>query len=353
VSVVVTAEAAMSERIPVAVVGAGHLGSIHARVLDEIEEAELVGLVDPRRDAASAQAETLGVPYFETIDALPAKTRAAIVATPTSHHREVAESLMARGIDVLVEKPLARDPEEGAALVRFARERERVLMVGHSERFNPVVVALGDRELAPRFIDSQRVSPFSFRSADVGVVLDMMIHDIDIILHLIRSPVRAVHAVGVPVIDRTVEDLANARLVFENGAVANVTASRVALKTERLMRVFTRDAYVSLDLHSKQGRIVRKGQALKDRDVDLAEAFASAPSPLHFMQQSLVEVEDLLIPSVEPLKAEDRAFLDAVRRRVDPPVTGEQGVEALDVAARIVASLRASLSEAGESDALV
>ncbi|MEZ6196485.1 MAG: Gfo/Idh/MocA family oxidoreductase [Planctomycetota bacterium] len=342
----------MSERIPVVVAGVGHLGSIHARVLSELPEAELIGVLDADRARAEAQGEKLGVPAFTSVEDLPERLRAAIVATPTSSHRDVASRLLERGVDVLVEKPIAKTPAEGRELVELARRHERVLMVGHSERFNPVVLALEGQPLAPRFIESQRVSPFSFRSADVGVVLDMMIHDIDIILHLVRSPVSGVHAVGVPVIGRTTEDLANARIVFENGAVANVTASRVALKTERLMRIFSRDAYVSLDFHQKQGRIVRKGKALRDGDVDLAEAFASAPSPLHFMQQSLVEMTELSVPEIEPLKAEDRAFLDAVARRAEPPVTGEQGVEALEVAERIVASLRESLSRAGEDEAL-
>ena len=335
----------MSDPIRVAIVGAGHLGSIHARVMSECEGAKLVAIVDVDADRAATVAGEFGVESLDSITGLAEKVDAAVVATPTASHHEVASDLLERGLHVLVEKPITTTVDQARALVDTARRSDRVLMVGHSERFNPVIRALGKQGLQPRFIDSQRVSPFSFRSADIGVVYDMMIHDIDIILHLIRSPVEAVHAVGIPVIGDN-EDLANARLVFDNGAVANATASRVALKTERVMRIFSSDCYVTLDFQKKSGRVIRKGRALLDGSFDFeAELAKGMANPLAFMKKDLVRIEELEIDDVEPLRAEDEAFLTAIRDGTPPPVSGEHGLAALETAQRIVGSLQDSLAK--------
>ncbi len=329
--------------VPVAVVGAGHLGSIHARVLSEMNGAQLLSVVDVDEKRARASAEPHGAFAGTSLADLPGEVEAAVVATPTALHEEVAVELLERGIAVLVEKPIAPTLEAGQRMVDAAAASGVNLMVGHSERFNPVIRALGALEFTPRFIDSQRVSPFSFRSSDIGVVLDMMIHDIDIILHLVQSDVKAVHAVGVGVMGPK-EDLANARLLFENGTVANATASRVALKTERVIRIFSEDAYVTLDYHKRVGRVIRRGPGLPSDGIDLSSAaFQDIQNPLELMQKDLVRVEELEVDDVEPLNAEDTAFLDSVRNGIAPPVTGEDGLAALQCAQQIVASLQESL----------
>lgn len=334
----------MAERIPVAVVGAGHLGRIHARVLSELDLAELVAVVDVDPEKARAVAEPLGAAHASSLAELPDRVRAVVVATPTSTHHAVARELLLGDRHVMVEKPITRTVEEARDLVDLADSRGHTLMVGHSERFNPVVTALDGIPFAPRYVESQRVSPFSFRSADVGVVLDMMIHDIDIILHLVQSPVVDVQAMAVPVIG-VHEDIANARLTFANGAVANATASRVALKTERTIRAFSSEAYVALDYHKKSGRVIRRGPGLRLPPDALKQAFAAAAAnPLAFMQKDLVEIHELPIADVEPLKAENQAFLTAIASGAEPPVTGRHGLLALETAKRIVAAAEASLA---------
>ncbi len=344
---VVTVVVAMPERLRLAVVGVGHLGSIHARILHENERIDLVAICDADLARAKSVASQYGASACSDVHDLPA-VDAAIVATPTVEHCSVAGHLLEQGVHVLVEKPICSTVAEAENLCRLAQERGLTLMVGHSERFNPVILALDAHDLQPQFVDSQRVSPFSFRSADVGVVLDMMIHDIDIILHLMRSPVKAVHAVGVPVIG-TNEDLANARLVFDNGAVANATASRVALKTERIIRLFSREMYATLDFGKKVGRIIRRGRALEQGGLDLSSPeLARITNPLEFMQRDLVRIEQLAVKDVEPLAAEDDAFVTAILEKTPPPVTGEDGLRALETAQMIVDSAARSLREAGE-----
>ncbi len=339
----------MSKRLRFAVVGAGHLGAIHARILHENPDVELAAICDVDAERAQEIAALYGTSVCTDAADLVG-IDAAVVATPTVQHFSVAAQLLESGVHTLVEKPICSTVQEARELCRIAKDRERCLMVGHSERFNPVILALEEHNLSPRFIDSQRVSPFSFRSADVGVVLDMMIHDIDIILHLTKSPVKAVHAVGVPVIG-TNEDLANARIVFENGAVANATASRVALKTERLIRMFSREMYVTLDFSKKVGRIIRRGAALEAGGLDLSSPeFARITNPLEFMQRDLVRIEQLVIKDVEPLAAEDAAFVHAIRENVEPAVTGEDGARALETAQLIVDSAKQSFDRAEFTD---
>ena len=246
----------------------------------------------------------------------------------------------------MVEKPLAVDPVEARTLVEVARENDVRLMVGHVERFNPAVVAVLEHDLEPRFLEAHRVSPFPFRSSDVGVVLDMMIHDIDLILHLVRSPVKAVHAVGVGVLGTT-EDMANVRLVFENGAVANVTASRLALKTERKLRFFAEDTYVTLNFHKKSGRLIRLAPGVRD-DIASGALRLEGMSPLEATVKRLVKTQSLKVRAKdEPLRLEDEEFLAAIREGRDPAVTGEHGVLAMETAAKVVASIAETREAAG------
>ncbi len=335
------------DRIDVAVVGVGHLGKIHARILSEIPTCRLVAVVD--QDGARAQeiAKASKCAALTSPDQLPPSVRAAVVATPTIHHHAVAGRLLDRGIACMVEKPLASTLAEATDLVDRARRAGTVLMVGHVERFNPAIVAILERRIVPRFIEAQRVSPFSFRSQDISVVLDMMIHDIDIILYLAQSPVETVDAVGVGVVG-DLEDLANARITFENGAVANVTASRLALKTERKMRMFAPEGYVTLDFYKKTGQIIRPGEDLKSR-IAARTLDLSKINPLDIMLKDMLRIEKLEIQEFEPLKREDTEFVTAIREGRAPSVTGEHGVQAMAVAERVVESIRSRLRRSGSA----
>jgi predicted dehydrogenase len=336
-----------SEVVPVAVVGVGHMGRHHARIYSELPGARLVAVVD--RDLARAR--EIAAPYhaeaLASVEALPGTIRAASVAVPTSAHRAIADLLLARGVAVLVEKPIAASVAEAEQMVAAARRYNGLLAVGHTERFNPAVRAIQRLDIHPKFIETDRISPFSFRSADIGVVADMMIHDIDIVLDLVargsptrRPQVRRVEAVGVNVLGPH-EDIANARVMFDNGAVANLTASRLALKTERKLRVFSHEAYVSVDYHRKSGIAI-----VKDANLDLLKMAAEGNfEDLSQMKNvdfgRLVKVEPLVVDDVEPLRAELESFLHSVRTGTPPAVSAEDGMAAVALAAQIAAAVRA------------
>jgi predicted dehydrogenase len=324
--------------IRTAVVGVGHMGRHHARLYQEMPQSQLVAVVDLNKDRAAEIAGKHGATALSSIDELPNDVRAVTVAVPTIHHRAIAEKLLRRGMAVLVEKPIADTVADAEAMMNCAKETGSILTVGHTERFNPVVRAIQRLDIRPKYIESQRISPFRFRSADIGVVADMMIHDIDIILHLVRSKPVQVDAVGVNVLAKY-EDVANARVVFENGAVANLVASRLALKTDRRLRVFSETAYLSLDYQRKNGIVVTRDANLdvlslaKDKKLeDLAQM-----ADLDFGQ--LVKVEPLIVDDVEPLRAELEAFLDSVATGKPPAVSAEDGVDAVRLAGQIVSAI--------------
>jgi predicted dehydrogenase len=311
------------------------MGRHHARLYAELPQARLVAVVDRDAERAAEYAGKYGAKALTSIDELPDDIQAVTVAVPTSRHLEIGEALMRRGIALLIEKPLAGTVAEAERLLACSRETGVLLSVGHTERFNPVVRAMQRLEIRPKYVETQRVSPFRFRAADVGVVSDMMIHDIDIVLHLVRSPVRSVDAVGVNVIARH-EDVANARVTFENGAVANLVASRLALKTDRRIRVFSETAYLSVDYQSKSGIAITRDANLdiiamaKDKNVDDLTQMAN----IDFGQ--LIKVEPLKVDDAEPLKVELEAFLESVRTGSEPAVTAEDGAAAVRLAADIV-----------------
>ncbi|HEV7734433.1 MAG TPA: Gfo/Idh/MocA family oxidoreductase [Candidatus Binatia bacterium] len=299
-------------RLRAAVVGVGYLGRFHAEKYKAHPTAELVGVVDCDGERAQAVARDLGVRAFTDHRELIGLVDCASVAVPTHAHHAVAYDLIVGGVDVLVEKPLTTTIEDGKALLEVAVRGGRVLQVGHLERFNPAIRALGDRVTSPRFIECQRLAPFTERGTDVDVVLDLMIHDLDLILSMVPSPLRAVEAVGVPVLTASV-DIANARLRFANGCIANVTASRVSLKRERKLRIFQADAYFSLDFDERRVRICRREPATDGHQPSLT-------------------IEDLEVREGDALKEEIDAFLTAVRKRETPAVTGWDGLRALEVA---------------------
>ena len=329
----------MGDPIPVAVIGVGHMGRHHARLYSELPQSSLVAIVDANPARAAEYAGLYGCRALASVDELPDAVRAVSVAVPTSFHVEVAEKLLRRGVAVLVEKPLAVTVAECERLLACARETGGLLSVGHTERFNPAVRAIERLNIVPRYVESQRISPFRFRSADIGVVADMMIHDIDIILHLVKSRVVKVDAIGVSVLAKH-EDIANARVVFENGAVANLVASRLALKTDRRLRVFSETAYLSVDYQRKNGIAITRDANLdilalaKDKNIEDLSQMAD----LDFGK--LVKVEPLVVDDVEPLKAELEAFLHSVRTGAPPAVSGEDGAAAVRLASDIARAIQ-------------
>src|SRR5438128_2978738 len=302
-------------RLRTAVVGGGYLGRVHAEKYAAHRDAELVGVVDVDAERAREVAAALGVEAFTDHRALAARVDCASVAVPTQQHFEVARDLLAAGIDVLVEKPVTTTVEEAKALVELAVRGQRVFQVGHLERFNPAVLALEGLVTQPRFIECHRLATFSERGTDVDVVLDLMIHDLDVILSIVPSTVVAVEAVGVPVITSS-PDIANARIRFADGAIANVTASRVSGRRERKLRIFQPDAYIHIDYGEKRLRLFRRG--------------AAPPGGL-----APVEVEEREVPEEAALPQDIHAFLEAVRSRHVPLVSGREGLRAVELAYQI------------------
>ena len=324
-------------RIPVLVVGVGHLGKEHARVYGEMSEAQLVGVLDSDPARAKEIANSLGVPAYTALDSdLLGSIQAASVVTPTRAHLKVAKDLMESGISVLVEKPMASQLDEAKEIIRIADANGITLQIGHIERFNPVVLAASPYIRNPVFIECDRIHPFSFRSVDVSVVLDLMIHDIDLVLNLVDAPVSHLDAVGACVLSGT-EDLANARITFDNGCVAMVKASRVAIQKSRKMRIFCEDSsYISLDYIAKTGMRIsmKEGCTLKEIDfskmAELEERQGAFPIFTQFFK-----IDQLSISSDDALRSELQAFLDAVRSGREPVVTGRQGLQAIEIATKI------------------
>ena len=312
------------------------MGRLHARVYSEMPTVELVGVYDDNRDASASAAADYGCPAARSLDELLGRAQAVTIAVPTRFHADVALACLGRGVACLVEKPLAKDVADGRRIADAAARAGVTVQVGHIERFNPAVRAMGRLGIKPRFIEVTRISPMTFRSIDVGVVLDMMIHDIDIVLKLARSPVAKIDAVGVSVIGEH-EDICNARLTFANGCVANVTASRLALKTERKLRVFSSDAYVSVDYQRRYGVVVRRTgnlDAIRETVERIRSGEVTDTSGLSYAD--IVQVEELQISDTEPLRAQLDAFVSSVRDGTPPEVTAEDGLAAVETAVRIV-----------------
>ena len=325
--------------LPVGVIGCGRMGRLHARVYSEMPGVKLIGVFDAGAETAAAVADSYSCRAFQKLDDLIASVRAVTIATPTASHAELAEACLGGNVACLIEKPLAKDVHEARRIAERARKSPAVVMVGHIERFNPVMRAMGRLDIKPRFIEVVRISPMTFRSIDVGVVLDMMIHDIDIVLRLAGSKVAKVDAIGVSVLG-DVEDICNARLTFENGCVANMTASRLALKTERRMRVFSSDAYVSLDYQKKYGLVARRGDnldAIRQAAQKIRSGQITDLSELNFAD--IVQIEELEIDDIEPLRAELESFVAAITGKSPPEITVEDGLAAVETASRIVESI--------------
>lgn len=325
------------KRLRAAVVGAGKMGRLHSRIYSQMGSVDLVAVVDQQVAKAEALAAEFGGRAYARPEDIVDQVDVVTVSVPTEHHAAVAELFLRRGIGVLVEKPIASSLADARSMLELARKHNATLQVGYSERFNPVVQAMHRLHITPRFIEANRISPYTFRSTDVGVVLDMMIHDIDIVLSLVRSPLKDIHAVGVNVIGRH-EDIANTRLVFESGCVANLTASRLALKTERKVRVFSEDAYLSLDYLKKTGVMINKAanidmvQWVHDRLEEGGQIDVQSTD-----WTKLVNVVNLDIDDREPLRLEQEAFVKAVQEGSRPQVSAEDAIAAMELAQIIIA----------------
>ena len=327
-------------KIRTAVVGAGKMGQIHAKVLSKLPQSKLVAVVDIQPDKAKKLAKEYKCAFFTDSRELFGKVDAVTIAAPTKSHLALAEIFIGNNIPVLIEKPLAASAAEGRIIVSLAEKNNTVVAVGHSERCNPVVQAMKRLKIEPKFIEAARISPYPFRSMDIGVVLDVMIHDIDIILALAQSKVQKVDAVGVNVVG-DFEDICNARITFENGCIANVTASRLALKTVRKVRVFSRQAYLSLDFLKKEGVVIKTDpnidavKWIKQKQQEGNFDFAGVNWP------DLLHIEQLDIDDREPLRVEQEAFLNAVADKNNrPEVTAAEGLAALKCAEEILKSVK-------------
>jgi predicted dehydrogenase len=319
------------------------MGKFHARIYSKLPGAVLLGMYDANFDVAEAAAAEVGCQAFRDLGELLAQVKAVTIATPTATHLAVAEACFAAGVSCLIEKPLAKNIADAQRMVAAARASGVTVQVGHIERFNPAIRAMDRLDIRPGFIEVIRISPMTFRSIDVGVVLDMMIHDIDIVLRLAGSPIENIAAVGVSVIG-DVEDICNARITFQSGCVANMTASRLALKTERKLRVFSRDAYVSLDYQKRYGIVARRSgnlQAIRDAVARIRSGEVEDLTQLDFAD--LVQVEELAIDDTEPLRAELESFLHSVRTGAPPQVPIEDGAAAVRAALQIVDAIAPQL----------
>lgn len=329
-----------SSRVRVAVVGVGHLGRHHARLLAANPEADLVGVADTRPEAVAEAVEAYGVVGHADYRELIGSVEAVCVAAPTRAHREIAGFFLERDVDVFVEKPIAADSAEGQELVELAKSGGRILQVGHVERFNAAMKAIEDLGIVPRYIESHRLSGITFRSMDIGVVLDLMIHDLDLMLALVKSPVQSVEAFG-GALFTPAEDIASAIVKFENGAVAHLTANRVALKPMRRMRMFAKDAYVSLDFTDAQGLVIRKNEGWDIEALDLESLDVGRIEDLtKFVFDGLLSVQHYKLDEGNPLDDELAAFLGSVRSRERPLVSGEDGTAAVALGEQILQSIK-------------
>lgn len=311
------------KKIRVGVIGVGYLGKYHLEKYLGIQGVEVVGVCDTNEKVGKQIAADNGIPFIADYQRLMGAVDAVSVVVPTVHHHRVAVDFLKAGVDVFVEKPITATLVEAQSLIDTAESQRLILQVGHLERFNPAVLALEGTMREPMFIESHRLSPFPERSVDIDVILDLMIHDIDIILNVVKSPIKHIDAVGVPIITNQV-DIVNARLNFESGCVANVTASRVSVEKMRKMRIFQSDAYISIDYAAQKITVYKRVSNGND-------GF------------SIVR-QDLEIAHSDYLGDEIRSFIDSVRTRKTPPVTGRDGKRALEVAMMIKERLEESMA---------
>jgi predicted dehydrogenase len=309
------------KKVAVAVIGVGYLGRFHAQKYAQLAECELLAVVDARPEARDAVAAEVGARALEDYRSLLGQVDAVSIVTPTAAHFPVARAFLEAGAHVLVEKPITETPAQARELIALAARQGRILQVGHLERFNAAILGAEEHLKVPRFIECHRLAPYKERGTDVSVVLDLMIHDIDIVQTLVGAAIESIDAIGTPVFSEDV-DIANARIRFTNGCVANATASRVSLKTERKMRVFSDEAYVSMDLQQKLVTVIRKRPG----------GAAAGELP--------VVIEERIFEAGDALKAEIHSFLTCIQQGKAPVVSGEAGLAALETAIQITAQVQ-------------
>ncbi len=320
--------------IKIAVIGTGHLGSIHAKLLKSGANAILCGIYDPDQVRSERLATELWTHSFKTIDNAFKNSDAVIIASPTIHHFQIAKQALESGKHCFIEKPITTTHEEALELIKIAETKNLIIQVGHVERFNPSLLALKDYTIAPLFIEAHRLSQFKPRATDVSVVLDLMIHDIDIVLWLVNSPVKSIDANGVAVLTET-PDIANARITFENGCVANLTASRISAQSMRKMRLFQKNAYISMDFGNSSVEVFR----LVDEDESLKESTVPAMMLGNLeagrTKKSII-FEKPSVPPVNAIAEEQKSFADAILLKTPVAVTAREAAEALRVAEEIM-----------------
>jgi predicted dehydrogenase len=328
-------------RLKLAVVGAGHLGRFHARVAANLPDARLVAVVDPVASAREQVAAEVGTRPLADFRDLIGLADAAIVATPTLLHFDVARELLLSGIHVLVEKPITTTLAQADELVNLAERQQLILQVGHIERFNPAFTAVKNRLSDPKYISARRLSTYTFRSTDIGVVLDLMIHDIDAVLSLVDAHVTRVEAVGISVLGKE-EDIVDARLYFESGCIANITASRVSYETARSMQVFTDQCCATIDFSARQARLVEPTAEVLGRQFDVGTLTAEQMNHLrdHLFEALLVKSE-VPIADCNAMEQEQLDFTRAIRTSTEPMVSGTAGRDALAVAQEVLSQVAA------------
>lgn len=327
-------------KLRTAVVGYGHLGKIHARLLQTIEDADFTAIVEPTAAGRALAAETHDVNVVADIAEL-GKIDAAIVAAPTQHHLSAVEQLLKKGAHVFVEKPIALSVADANKMIALADKKNKVLQVGHVERFNPALSAAAPHISRAKYIEATRTSGYTFRSTDVGVVLDLMIHDIDVVLSLAGGSVEKVDALGVAVFGPH-EDIAQARLTFDNGCVANLTASRCSFEPSRVTKVFAESGYAQIDFGACAAKVITLPEEIRDRTIDVHSLPDEAKQDIREnLFTNLLPVEDLAVERGNAILDEQHDFMTSIRSRRSPVVCGRQGRDALAVAERIVQAIDA------------
>lgn len=322
--------------LKIGIFGAGHLGKFHISNWKEIDDVEIVGFHDSNRETAIEVEKQFGLKHFENMDELIDAIDAADIITPTPFHFSICEKLLRKSKHVFVEKPMANNMEEATQILELVRESGRKFQVGHVERFNPALLALKGRTLNPMFIEVHRLAQFNPRGTEVSVILDLMIHDIDIVLHLVKSDVKNISASGVSVMTDT-PDIANVRIEFQNGCVANLTSSRISMKKMRKMRLFQKDSYIGIDFLEKKTEIIK---LKSDKDQDLFSFDIETPNGVR-----TIAVENPESVNTNAIKAELTAFRDAILLDLPTPVSELDGYMAMDVAHKILMKIKQAAGE--------
>lgn len=326
-----------------AVIGVGHLGKLHAKMYARIPDSEFTGVFDVNSEAAKTVAEEYGIKAFSSLEDVFKSVQAVSIVTSTPHHFEVAKQAIQAGVHVFIEKPITTTAVQAKELIALAKSKNVKIQVGHIERFNPAILSIEKYNIQPMFIESHRLAQFKLRGADVAVVLDLMIHDIDIILHLVKSPVVRVDANGVGIVSGTI-DIANARIQFENGCVANVTASRISQHPMRKMRIFQKNAYLSVDFSAGSCDVFR----IADPDEqETTPALMLGQIDVGPVSKNIV-YEQPEVREVNALEYEISLFLKSVKNNTTPPVTGEDGLKALEIAQEIITQIEANVKSLTE-----